>query len=75
MTPANATLRLVRPDDGEKHPETTRQTRPGRTPTLLQRRRKILIPLASAWLVMAALAGVLLVTGAKPSTPFGDTGF
>lgn len=73
MTPANATLRLVRPDDGEKHPETTRQTRPGTTRTLFQRRRKILIPLAVAWLVMVALAAVLLVTGTKPSTPLGDT--
>ena len=67
MTPANVTLRLVRPDDEEKHPATTRPQ------TLFHRRRKLLIPLAIVWLVMAALAGVLLLTGAKPSTPFGDT--
>ncbi|TFD22575.1 hypothetical protein [Cryobacterium sp. TMS1-13-1] len=72
MTPANVTLRLVRPDDGEKHSGTTRHRRPPPR-TLFQRRRKILIPLAIAWLVMAALAGVLLLTGTKPSTPFGDT--
>ena len=72
MTPPNVTLRLVRPDDGQKHPETTRDTRPA-TPTLFRRYRKILIPLAILWLVMAALAGVLLLTGTKPSTPLGDT--
>ena len=71
MTPANATLRLVRPDDGVKHPETTRQTQPRRA--LSPRRRKILIPLAVVWLVMAALACVLLLTGTKPSTAIGDT--
>ncbi|TFC24760.1 hypothetical protein E3O25_16685 [Cryobacterium sp. TMT1-3] len=73
MTPANSTLRLVRPDDGEKHPETTRHTRPGTTRTPLQGRRRILIVLVIVWLVMAALAAVLLVTGTKPSTPLGDT--
>ncbi|MBG6212559.1 hypothetical protein RCH23_001051 [Cryobacterium sp. CAN_C3] len=73
MTPANALLRLVRPDDGEKHPETTRHTRPRHTPTLFRRRRTIVISLAIVWLVMAALACVLLLTGTKPSTPFGDT--
>ncbi|WP_233198340.1 MULTISPECIES: hypothetical protein [unclassified Cryobacterium] len=71
MTPANMTLRLMRPDD-EKHPGATQHTRP-RPRTLLQRRHKILIPLAIVWLMMATLAGVLLLTGAKPSTPFGDT--
>lgn len=68
MTPAHAMLRLVRPDDDDKHRETTRHTR-----TLFQRRRKIVIPLTMIWLVMAALAGVLLLTGTQPSTPFGDT--
>ncbi|MDJ0339897.1 hypothetical protein [Cryobacterium sp. PH31-O1] len=72
MTPANGTLRLVRPDDGE-HPETTQQTRPGTKRSLVQRRRTILIVLAIAWLVMAALAVVLLLTGTKPSTPLGET--
>ncbi|SDM55571.1 hypothetical protein SAMN05216368_101301 [Cryobacterium flavum] len=71
MTPTNATLRLVRLDDGAKHPETTRQTQPRRA--LSPRRRKILIPLAVVWLVMAALACALLLTGTKPSTAFGDT--
>ena len=71
MTPANITLRLMRPDD-EKHPSTTQHTRP-RPRTLSQRRHKILIPLAIVWLMMATLAGVLLLTGAKSSTPFGDT--
>lgn len=68
MTPAHATLRLVRPDDGDKHRQTTRHTR-----TLFQRRRKVVISLAMVWFVMAALAGVLLLTGTKPSTPFGET--
>jgi len=74
MTPARVTLRLVRPDDGEEHPETTRRTRPypGRTP--LPRRRRILLALAVVWLVMAGLAGLLvLLTGTTPSTPLGDT--
>ncbi|MDJ0377460.1 hypothetical protein [Cryobacterium sp. PH31-L1] len=71
MTPANASLRLVRLDDDAKHPENTRQTQPRRA--LSPRRRKILIPLAVAWLVMASLACVLLLTGTKPSTAFGDT--
>ena len=69
MTPAHATLRLLSPDVGA----TTRQTRPGTPRTVFQRRRKILIPLAAAWLVLALLAAVLLVTGTRPSTPLGDT--
>ena len=71
MTPAHVTLRPVHPDHAVQHPETTRQAQPHRT--LSQRRRKVLIPLAVAWLAMAAAACVLLLLGTKPSTAFGDT--
>jgi hypothetical protein len=73
MSPVNATLRAIRPADGEQNPETVLQTRSRPDRTLFQRRRKALIGLAIAWLVMAALAGVLLLTGTKPSTPLGET--
>ena len=70
MTASNETLRPLRPVDGKQRPRATEHPRPRPLP---QRRRRILILLALAWLVMAALAGLLLLTGTKPSTPFGDT--
>ena len=60
MTPASVTLRLVGPDDGRKHPETTRVTRTQPAPTLLHRRRKILIPNQAVALVLDGPDGARL---------------